>query len=105
MKGYKNSFGKIIEKSIIGYQSSNFWGHMPYPSIITHLCIKGGLTFDKDEEEKCPAVFPLTLTAIIKTPTRKGKEKLKGDEEERGDREVEMNISEPSNQDSVIRKE
>ena len=55
---------------------------MPHPSIITHLCIKGGVTFDKDEGEKCPAVSYLTLTSITKTPTSKGKEKLKGAEEE-----------------------
>ena len=40
-KGYKISFGKIIERSILEYQSNNFFGHMPHPSIITHLCIKG----------------------------------------------------------------
>ena len=82
LKGYKIIFRKIIEKSIQGYQSSNLWGHMPHPSIITHLCINGGVTFDKGEGEKCPAVSYLTLTAITKTPTSKGKEKLKGAEEE-----------------------
>ena len=40
LKGYKISFGKIIEKPILNYQSNNFFGHMPHPSIITHLCIK-----------------------------------------------------------------
>ena len=105
LKGYKISFGKIIEKSILGYHSFNFWGHMPHPSIVTHLYIKGGVTFDKYEEEKCPIISPLTLTAITKTPASKGKEKLKIVEEERGNREVEMNIGEPSNQALVIRKE
>ena len=105
LKGYKISFVKIIEISILEYQNNNFFGHMPHPSIITHLCIKGGVTFDKDEKEKCPVVSPLTLTSITKTPTSKGKEKLKGVEEEREDREVEMNINEPSNQALVIRKE
>ena len=78
---------------------------MPHPSIITHLYIKGGVTFDIDEEEKCLIISPLTLTTITKTPASKGKEKLKIVEEERGGREVEMNISEPSNQALVIRKE
>ena len=87
------------------YQSNNLFGHMPHPSIITHLCIKGGVAFNKAEEEKCPKIFPLTLTAITKTPASKGKENLKGVEEERGDNEVEMNISELSNQTLVIRKE
>ena len=73
LKGYKISFGKIIEKSILEYQSNNFLGHMLHPSIITHLCMKGGVTFDKDEEEKCPTISPLTLTAITKTLVSKGK--------------------------------
>ena len=98
LKGYKISFGKIIEKSILGYQSSKFWGHIPHLSIITHLCLKGGVTFDKDEEEKCPAISPLTLTTIIKNAASKCKKKLNEAEEERGDRGVEVNISEPNNQ-------
>ena len=71
LKGYKISFGKIIEKSILEYQSNNFFGCMPHPSINAHLCINEGVTFDKDEEEKCPAISPLTLIAITKTPASK----------------------------------
>ena len=78
---------------------------MPHPLIITHLCIKGGVTFDKDEEEKYPAISYLTLTAITKTSVRKGKEKLKIVEEEGRDKEVEMNNSEPNDQALVISKE
>ena len=96
LKGYMISFGKIIEKSILEYQSNNFFGHTPHPSIIAHLCIKGGFNFDKDEEAKCLAISPLTLITITKTPASKGKEKLKRVEEEGGDKEVEMNNSEPS---------
>ena len=92
LKGYKISFGKLIEKSILGYQSSKFWGHIPHPSIITHLCLRGGFTFDKDEKEKCLTISSLTLNAIINNPASKGKKKLNEDEEERGDKEVEMNI-------------
>ena len=105
MKGYKISFGNIIERSILENQNNNFFGHMLHPSIITHLSIKGGVTFDKDEEEKCPTVSHLTLTAITKTPTNKGKEKMKRVEEEEEDKEVEMNNSEPSDQALVISKE
>ena len=82
LKGYNISFGNIIEKSILEYQCNIFFGHIPYPSIITHLCIKGGVTFDKKEEEKCPTISRLTLTTITKTLENKGKEKLKGVEEE-----------------------
>ena len=105
LKGCNIRFGKIIEKSILEYQSNNFFGHMPHPLIITHLCIKGGVTFDKYEKEKCPVISPLILTAITKTLASKGKEKLKGVEEEGGDKEVEMNNSEPSDQSLVISKE
>ena len=101
----QDRFLKDIERSILEYQSNNFFGHMPHPSIITHLCIKGGVTFNKDEEEKCSAVCPLTLTTITKNPTSKGKENLKGVEEDKGEKEVKMNISEPRNQAPVIRKE
>ena len=58
-------------------------GHIPHPSNITHLCLKGGVTFDKDEKEKCPAISPLTLTVITKNPVSKGKKKLNEAEEER----------------------
>ena len=105
LKGYKISFGKIIEKSILEYQSNNLFGHMLHPSIITHLCIKGGVTFDKDEEEKCHVVSPLTLTTITKTPVSKGKEKLEGVKEEIGDKEDEMNNSELNDQALVISKQ
>ena len=75
LKGYKISFGNLLEKSILGYQSSKFWGHMPHPSIITHMCLKGGVIFDKDEEEKCPIVSYLTLIAITKNPASNDKKK------------------------------
>ena len=73
LKGYKINFGKIINKSILEYQSNNFFGHIPHPSIITHLCKKGGVTFDKEEEEKCPSNPSLTLNTITKTPANKEK--------------------------------
>ena len=51
LKGYMTSFGKIIKKSILDYQSNNFFGHIPHPSIITHLCIKGGVTFENKKKK------------------------------------------------------
>ena len=82
VKGYKISLGKLIEKSILSYQSCNFKGHMPHPTIITYLYIKGGVTFNRDEKERSPKSPPLTLTAFTKPPSNKGKEKLKEVEEE-----------------------
>ena len=97
LKGYKISFGKIIDKSILDYQSNNFFGHIPYPSIITHLCIKGGVTFDQ-KEEKYPATSSLTLTTITKNPANKGKEKLKVVKEEGRDKATELDNNEHSDQ-------
>ena len=77
LKGYKISFGKIIEISILSYQSSKFRGHMPHPLIITHLCIKGGITFNRYEENTYPKTSLLTLTTFTKPSSNKGKGKLK----------------------------
>ena len=52
-----------------------------------------------------PIVSHLTLITITKTLASKEKEKLKGVEEERGDKEVEINNSEPNDQALVISKE
>ena len=37
----------------------------------------GGVTFNKEAEERCPRTPPLTLTAITKPPAIKDKRKLK----------------------------
>ena len=105
LNGYKIIFGKIIEKSILDYKRNNFFGHIPHPSIITYLSIKEGVTFDQEEEKKCPTISPLTLTAIIKALENKGKEKLKGVEEEGREKETELDNSEPSDQALVVSKE
>ena len=105
LKGYNISFGKIIEKSILDYQSNNFFSHMPHPSILTHLCIKGGVTFDKEKEEKCYTISPLTLTTFTKTSANKGKEILKGVKKEGEHKEVKLNNNEPSDQALSINKE
>ena len=55
---------------------------MPHPSIITHLCIKGGITFNRYEEKTCPKTSLLTLTTFTKPSSNKGKGKLKEVEDE-----------------------
>ena len=47
-------------------------GISPHPSLITLLCIKGGVKFN-EEEEKIPKAFPLTLTGALNAPVE-GKE-------------------------------
>ena len=46
VKGFNLNVGKIVEQSILNYAENSFPGNIPYPSLITLLCIKGGVTFD-----------------------------------------------------------
>ena len=48
---------------------------MPYPTLITRMCILGGVEGDWEEEENCPRTSPLTLTGITKGPKNRGKER------------------------------
>ena len=38
----------------------------PTPSLITLFCIKGGVKFDKQEDERYPKASPLTLAGVLK---------------------------------------
>ena len=62
LKGYKFSVGKIIENSIMSYYRGGYKGLIPHPTLITRLCILGGIEGDWEEEENCPRISPLTLT-------------------------------------------
>ena len=75
LKGYKFSVEKIIENSILSYFRSSYRGLVPHPTLITKLCIMGGVEGDWEEKETCPRASPLTLTEITKGPKTKGKEK------------------------------
>ena len=46
LKGYKFSVGKLIENSILGYYRSKYKGLIPHPTLITRLCILGGVKGD-----------------------------------------------------------
>ena len=59
--------GKIVERSILDYVENSFSGNIPYPSLITLLCIKGGVTFS-ETKDKCPRSSTFTLTRALKTP-------------------------------------
>ena len=43
LKGYKFSIGKIIENSILSYYRGGYKGLIPHPTLITRLCILGGV--------------------------------------------------------------
>ena len=79
--------GKIIENYILSYFIRNYRGLVPHPTLITKLCILGGVEGDWEEEETCSRASPLTLTRITKGPKNKGKEKeVEIEEEERDDK-------------------
>ena len=65
VKGFEMNVERIIEESILDYVESKFSGNIPYPSLITYMCIKGGVKFN-EEEERCPKASPLTLTGALK---------------------------------------
>ena len=65
IKGFNLNVGKIVEQSILDYLENNFSGSIPHPTLITLLCIKGGVTFS-ETEEKCPRSSPLTLIRVLK---------------------------------------
>ena len=90
LKGYKFSVGKIIENSILSYFRSSYRGLIPYPTIITRLCILGGMEGDWEEEETCPKASPLTLTGVTKGLKNRSKEKKVETKEEGDDRENEQ---------------
>ena len=73
LKGYKFSVGKIIENSILSYYRGGYKGLIPHPTLISRLCILGGVQGDWEEEENCPKTSPLTLTGITKGPKNSGR--------------------------------
>ena len=68
VKGYEVTIGRIIEESILDYVKGKFSRNIPHPSLITLLCIKRGVKFNEEEEERCPKASPLTLARVLKAP-------------------------------------
>ena len=68
VKGWSLNVGDIVEQPILNYAENSFSRNIPHPALITLLCIKGGVIFNKTEE-KCPRSSPLNLTKVLKTPT------------------------------------
>ena len=48
VKGYEINVGRIVEESILDYAKGNFAANIPYASLITLLCIKGGVKFNEE---------------------------------------------------------
>ena len=89
LKGYKINVGKIIENSILSYSRSRCRGLIPHLTIITNLCLLGGVQGACEEKEKCPRTSPITLTGITKGPKNRGRgrvvEAVREEEEEDGE--------------------
>ena len=66
VKGYQVDLGKIVKEPILEYAKGNFAGNIFRPSLITLLCIKEGVKFNKEEGERCPKTSPLTLIGVLK---------------------------------------
>ena len=66
VKDFELDVGKIIKESILDYAKNNFLGNIPYPALITLLCIKGGIKVAKDEEKSLKSSH-LTLIRVLKT--------------------------------------
>ena len=47
---------------------------IPHPSLISRLCILGGVQGVWEEKENCPKTTPLTLTGITKGPKNRNME-------------------------------
>ena len=73
LKGYKFSVGKIIENSILSYYRGGYKGLIPHPTLISRLCILGGVQGDWEKEKNCPKTLPLTLTEITKVPKNRNR--------------------------------
>ena len=68
VKGYQVDWGRIVEEFILEYAKENFVGNIPHPSLITLLCIKGGVKFNREKEERCPKTSHLTFTGVLNAP-------------------------------------
>ena len=86
LKGYKFSVGNIIENSNLSYYRGSYRGLVPYPALITRLCILGGMEGDWEEEETCPKASLLILTRVMNGPKNRGKHKEIETEEQKGEK-------------------
>ena len=68
VKGYALNVGKIMEESILDYVEGKFSGMIPHHSLITLLCIKGGVQFNEIDEDRFLKASPLTLAEVFKAP-------------------------------------
>ena len=73
LKGYTFNVGNIIENSIFSYYRGRYKGLIPYPALISRLCILGGVSEDWEEEENRPKTLPLALTGITKGPKNRSR--------------------------------
>ena len=59
----------------MSYYRGGYKGLVPHPTLITRLCILGGVEGDWEEEKTYPRTSPLTLIGITKGLKNKGRER------------------------------
>ena len=51
VEGFELDMGRIIKESILDYAENNFSDNIPYPALITLLCIKERVKVAEDKEK------------------------------------------------------
>ena len=97
VKGFNLNVVKIVEQSILDYPENNFSRNIPHLTLITLMCIKGGVTFS-ETEEKCPRSSPLTLTGVIKAPIQ-GEEVERTKKRKRETLELQREVAPPAEEE------
>ena len=69
VKGFELDVGRIIKEFILDCAENNFSGNIPYPTLITLLCIKRGIKVAEDEEKSSKA-SPPTRIGVLKTTAK-----------------------------------
>ena len=98
VKGYEVKVRRIIKNSILDYVKGKFLGNIPYPCLITLLCIKGGVKFNEEEGEKCPNASPLTLAGVLKALV----ESKEGERREKTKKRKRVERKEPKDQTPAV---
>ena len=69
VKSFELDVERIIKEFIQDYAENNFSGNIPHPTLITLLCIKGGVKVVEDKEKSLKTSH-LTLIGVLKTSKR-----------------------------------
>ena len=68
VKGFELNVGRIVQESILDYEQRKFSRNISHPSLITLLCIKGGVKFNEAKEKMSLKTSLLTFVVVLKAP-------------------------------------